>query len=447
MELENIPYNLDAERAIIGGLLLEQDFFPNIYEIINDKDFYDRQLGLIFKNMIDLYLSDKSLAPLVLLDQIKKMKYSKDVLYSKIKYNTLEETINDIIAETTNTVNITSYAEIVREKSLLRKLINSCSNIIEISCKENRNIDEVINEAEKNILSITNSYEKKEFFTVKDLIKEFISITDEMSNRKDAVIGLPTDYIDLDNKINGLNKSDLIIVAARPGMGKTAFALNIMLNVVKNNKSALFVSLEMSAQQLFQRLMSIESEIPLQTIRNATYSDDEWDSIGKATTSINKTDIKISNDTENLFKLRTLARKLKNDGDLDLIVIDYLQLMTMSSKNESRQQEVSEISRGLKRLAIELDIPIIALSQLSRSVESRENKRPMLSDLRESGAIEQDADIVGFLYRDDYYNPDSIDKGITELNIAKHRNGEIGVIKFAFINYCTKFKSFTDMID
>lgn len=447
MELENIPYNLDAERAIIGGLLLEQDFFPNIYEIIDDKDFYDRQLGLIFKNMIDLYLSDKSLAPLVLLNQIKKMKYSKDILYSKIKYSTLEETINDIIAETTNTVNITSYAEIVREKSLLRKLINSCSNIIEISCKENRNIDEVINEAEKNILSITNSYEKKEFFSVKDLIKEFLRITEEMENKKDSVIGLPTDYIDLDNKINGLNKSDLIIIAARPGMGKTAFALNIMLNVAKNNKSALFVSLEMSAQQLFQRLMSIESEIPLQTIRNATYSYEEWDSVGKATTSINKTDIKISNDTENLFKLRTLARKLKNDGDLDLIIIDYLQLMTMSSKNESRQQEVSEISRGLKRLAIELDIPIIALSQLSRSVESRENKRPMLSDLRESGAIEQDADIVAFLYRDDYYNPESIDKGITELNIAKHRNGEIGVIKFSFINYCTKFKSFTDMID
>lgn len=442
MDFENInkmPYSIDAERALIGGLFINTDIFGQVSEIVRHKDFYSDIHADIFRAMYECYINGKGIDVVIVEYQLKK--------FTKLKLEDLSETLMDICGSITSTLNLISHAEIIKEKSLLRQLIYTSSGIADMCIRDDRSVNDILDESEKLILSIASGVSEKEYFTSQELINKFVKKGDYLRNHKGETLGLSTGYQDLDKKINGLNKTDLIILAARPSMGKTAFSLNLLLNVAKNQKKVLFISLEMSAEQIFDRLMAVKTEIPLQKIINRNLEDSEWAYIGAASLEFANMDIKISNNTSSLFHVRNLARKLKNDDGLDLIVIDYLQLMSFTGKTDNKQQEVSEISRGLKRLAIELDIPIIALSQLSRAVESRADKRPMLSDLRESGAIEQDADIVSFLYRDDYYNPDSEDKGITELIIGKHRNGEIGTLKFLFIAPSTKFKPYTDMID
>lgn len=436
---ENLPYSLEAEKALIGGLFLDSNIFTEVAEIITSEDFYFKIYGDIFKTMANCYDTDGSIDVVMVMNNIKKI--------SKIDIEKIEESINEILTSITNTVKLVEYAMIIRDKSTLRRLINYSSKICEMSIKDDRNAEDIVNEAEAMILSVSNSFSKKEVFDSGELIEEFVKKGNLIRDNKGKAFSLSTGYTDLDKKINGLNKSDLIILAARPSMGKTAFALNLLINVASQKKSVLLVSLEMSAQQIFERIISVHSGIPLKKIINRDLNDSEWTSLGITTGNIANMDIKISKQSTSISNIRNIARKLKSEGELDLIVIDYLQLMSSNVKVDNRQQEVSDISRGLKKLAVELNIPIIALSQLSRTVEARADKRPILSDLRESGAIEQDADIVAFLYRDEYYNKDSVDKGIAELIIGKHRNGEIGTVQFLFVPEITKFKSYTNQID
>ncbi len=436
---ENLPYSLEAEKALIGGLFLDSNIFTEVAEIITYEDFYFKIYGDIFKTMANCYDTYGSIDVVMVMNNIKKI--------SKIDIEKIEESINEILTSITNTVKLVEYAMIIRDKSTLRRLINYSSKICEMSIKDDRNAEDIVNEAEAMILSVSNSFSKKEVFDSGELIEEFVKKGNLIRDNKGKAFSLSTGYIDLDKKINGLNKSDLIILAARPSMGKTAFALNLLLNVASQKKSVLLASLEMSAQQIFERIISVHSGIPLKKIINRDLNDSEWTSLGITTGKIANMDIKISKQSTSISNIRNIARKLKSEGELDLIVIDYLQLMSSNVKVDNRQQEVSDISRGLKKLAVELNIPIIALSQLSRTVEARADKRPILSDLRESGAIEQDADIVAFLYRDEYYNKDSVDKGIAELIIGKHRNGEIGTVQFLFVPEITKFKSYTNQID
>ena len=343
------------------------------------------------------------------------------------------------------------YAELIKEKAMLRKLGNIGAKITEIAYREEGTADSIVDKAEEMVLNLSNKILKSEIINIGSLSVDELTRLDEMRKNRDKILGIPTGFVDLDRMTGGLNNSDLIILAARPAMGKTAFALNLALNAANiSNKNVLIFSLEMPAQQLYQRLLAMESEIGQGKIKMGNLTEDEWARMAFSMGNLSSKNIFVADlPNTNVLEIRSYARKMKSNDKLDLIVIDYLQLIngTRVPRGEfNRQQEVSDISRALKGLARELNVPIIALSQLSRSVEQRMDKRPMLSDLRESGAIEQDADIVAFLYREDYYIPETENKGISELIIGKHRNGAVGTIKLLFLNEITKFKSYTDKI-
>ncbi len=442
MEAENlkkIPYNTQAEKALLGGIFYNTEIFGEIIEILKEEDFYKKEYSTIFRAMMDLYSEGKTIDPILVAELSKKI--------DKFTGNAAEEALNEILDEITSSYNLIEFAELIKEKSTLRKLGNIGTKITEIAYRDDRASEDIVDEAEALVLNLSNKVTKKEIVPIKSASLEEIKRLERVSENRGRPVGLSTGFVDLDRMTSGLNNSDLIILAARPAMGKTAFSLNLLLNVAKiENKSVLFFSLEMSSSQLYQRLLAIEAGVPLQNIRNGYLDEDAWQNIGIATGKLSNTKIFIG-DLPNVtvLEIRSLARKLKSRGELDLIVIDYLQLIK-GKGGDNRQQEISDISRALKGLARELDIPIIALSQLSRAVESRMDKRPMLSDLRESGAIEQDADIVAFLYREEYYIPETENKGITELIIGKQRNGSTGTIKFNFLEAFTKFTSYTDKV-
>ena len=440
--LKKIPHSLEAEKALIGGIFYNQELFEEIKDIVTAEDFYKIEHSAIYKAMEQVYSGSKGIDAILIDEEIKKSN-------SKNKEEVLE-VLSDILDEITSSYNLLEYANLIKEKAMLRRLGNVGAEIIQLAYNDIRPAEDIIDVAESMVLNLSKKILKNSIVDMKTAGVDEIMRMERVSENRGKTLGIPTGFIDLDRMTNGLNNSDLIILAARPAMGKTAFALNLALNAGKEQKNVLVFSLEMPAQQLYQRLLSIESGIPQHKLKNVYLEEDEWTKLTVATLNLSKTSIFVADlPYTNVLEIRSYARKMKSQNQLDLIIIDYLQLINGTGRGGSefsRQQEISDISRSLKGLARELDVPVIALSQLSRAVESRVDKRPMLSDLRESGAIEQDADIVAFLYREEYYIPETENKGITELIIGKHRNGATGTVKLNFLSEFTKFTNYTDQV-
>lgn len=439
--LKKIPSDLTAEKAVLGGIFLKPDSFGDIIEIILPADFYKAAHRYIYEAMIECYNSGEGIDPIIVANKLKKQNR-----YDEIDGENL---LFEIIDEVQTAANIVKHAKIVKEKSVLRKLGDVGTKIVEMSYEGYEDVDTILDKAEGLIFKISETKESKDVISISEAMKEEFMRLEEVFHNKGVTTGISSGFINFDEKTSGFNPSDLVILAARPSMGKTAFALNLALNAaMKSEKSVLIFSLEMSSSQLLQRLLAVQSQIGLQKIRNGFLEDDEWGRIGIASGQLASSNINIADvPNVNVLEIRAMARRLKAMGKLDMIVIDYLQLIKGTGRGDNRQQEISDISRSLKGIARELNIPIIALSQLSRAPEQRADRRPMLSDLRESGAIEQDADMVVFLYRDDYYNEESEDKGITEVIIGKQRNGPVGTVKLRFFHEITKFADYTTKVD
>ena len=440
--LKKIPHSLEAEKALIGGIFYNQELFEEIKDIVSAEDFYKIEHTAIYKAMEQVYSDSKGIDAILIDEEIKKSN-------SKNKEEILE-VLSDILDEITSSYNLLEYANLIKEKAMLRRFGNVGAEITQLAYNDIRPAEDIIDIAESMVLNLSKKILKNSIVDMKTAGVDEIMRMERVSDNRGKTLGIPTGFIDLDRMTSGLNNSDLIILAARPAMGKTAFALNLALNAGKEQKNVLVFSLEMPAQQLYQRLLSIESGIPQHKLKNVYLEEDEWTKLTVATLNLSKTSIFVADlPYTNVLEIRSYARKMKSQNQLDLIIIDYLQLINGTGRGGSefsRQQEISDISRSLKGLARELDVPVIALSQLSRAVESRVDKRPMLSDLRESGAIEQDADIVAFLYREEYYIPETENKGITELIIGKHRNGATGTVKLNFLSEFTKFTNYTDQV-
>ena len=428
-----LPHSIEAEQSVIGAMLLDKEAITVASEQINGEDFYGKQYGILFDAMIELNDEGKPVDLMILQNRLKEKGVPPEI-YSL-------EFIRDVMGAVPTSANIKYYAGIVAEKSVLRKLIRINEEIANNCYSQKESLELLLEEAEKKIFEIVQKRNNSDFIPIRQVVMNAMNLIEEASKNKGAVTGIATGFLDLDYKTAGMQPSDLILVAARPSMGKTAFVLNIAQHVaIKEQKAVAIFSLEMSKEQLVNRLLSLESKVNSQAIRTGNMKDDEWERLIESADSIGKSKLLID-DTPGIgiSELRSKCRKFKLEYNLEMVIIDYLQLMTGSGKNESRQQEISDISRSLKALARELHVPVIALSQLSRAVEQRPDHRPMLSDLRESGAIEQDADVVMFIYRDDYYNKDTEKKGIAEIIIAKQRNGPIGTVELVWLPDYTKF--------
>ena len=431
--IRNMPNNLEAEQSVIGSMITDRNAITVASEILTAADFYNKGCSILFETMVELY-NDNAVVDLVTLQSRLKDKNVAGEL-SDMQY------LANIAMSVPTTVNVKAYAEIVKEKAILRKLI-AVTTDINNNCYSNGDAETVLADAEKKVFEVVKSRTGGQDFTpIKNIVVNVLDNIERATHSNSSVTGIPTGFIDLDTKTAGLQKSDLVLIAARPSMGKTAFVLNVTQDaVLKSNITTAIFSLEMSKEQLVTRLFSLDSGVNSQKIRIGNLNPDEMMSIIETADKIGKSKL-IINDTPGISinELRSACRKMKLENDLGLVIIDYLQLMTGNAKTDSRQQEISEISRSLKALAREIDAPVIALSQLSRAVEQRQDHRPMLSDLRESGAIEQDADVVMFIYRDDYYNKDSEKKGVAEIIIAKQRNGPIGTVELAWLPDYTRF--------
>ena len=440
--LKKVPSSIEAEKSVLGGIFLKPDIFGDIIEILSPNDFYKNGHKLIYEAMRDIYNSGTGIDPIVVVNKLKKNEKFDELVGEQLLF--------DIISDVPTAANIIEYAKIVKEKATLRRLGEVGTKIVELAYEGYEEVDNILDKAEGMIFKISENVDSKDLVSLKDVIaQEFVRL-EKVYQNKGVATGISSGFSDFDQMTSGFHPSDLIILAARPAMGKTAFALNLALNAaMKSKKGVLLFSLEMSSSQLLQRFLSIEAGIGLQKIRNGFLDPDDWGKLGLASMKLSNSEINIADlPNVNVLEIRAIARRLKAAGKLDMIIIDYLQLIKgNSTRGDNRQQEISEISRALKGIARELDIPIIALSQLSRATEQRADRRPMLSDLRESGAIEQDADMVMFLYRDDYYNEDSEDKGLTEVIIGKQRNGPVGTIKLRFFHEYTKFENFTSRIE
>ena len=435
------PQSLEAEQAVLGSMLIDSRCIAEVIGILRPEDFYLQQNREIYETIYSMFNFSEVVDPVTVLDKMKE----RGVFTEQSTGYVMQ-----LMEITPTAANVRSYAQIVRDKSLLRAISEAASDINSEAASD---INETVYQNAGSAAEILENAEKRIFALRKDsagdslehigtvLLKVFDRLT-ELAESGSAFPGLSTGLMDLDRKINGLNKSDLILIAARPGMGKTSLALNVALNAAKKSgKTIAFFSLEMSREQLGMRLMSNESFVDNQKLVTGRLSEDEWAKIGLASSALSQTDIRVDdNPTITVAEINAKCRRLDN---LALVVVDYLQLMTSSgersSSNENRQQIVSDISRALKIMAKELNVPVICLSQLSRANESRQDKRPMLSDLRESGAIEQDADIVLFLYRDDYYHEDSPEKNVAECIVAKNRHGETGTVRLQWLPQFTTF--------
>ena len=429
-----LPHSIDAERAVIGSMIMDKDALMTASEILVPEDFYGKQYGILFEAMVEMQSQAKPVDLVTLQEKLKE----KDVPPELASM----DFARDLLQEIPTSANIRHYSEIVHEKSILRKLIKINDEISNACYSGRENIEDILETTEKSIFNLVQNRGSSDYTPIKEIVISALDKIEAAAKMHGSVTGVPTGFIDLDYKTTGLQPSDLILIAARPSMGKTAFVLNLAEHVVfKKNIPAAIFSLEMSKEQLINRLLSQESRVDAQAIRTGRIPDQDWDKLIKSANVIAESGL-IIDDTPSISisELRSKCRKYKLEKKIGLVMIDYLQLMTAGGRTESRQQEISDISRALKSLARELNVPIIALSQLSRAVEKRDDKRPMLSDLRESGAIEQDADVVMFLYRDDYYNPETTEeKGVAEVIIAKQRNGPIGKIKLAWLPNFTKF--------
>lgn len=428
-----LPHSMEAEQSVIGAMLMDSDAIVTASEQVDKEDFYGKQYGIMYEAIIELYNSGKPVDIVTLQEQLKEMNVPPEL--SSIEFI---KTLFDAVPTSTN---IKYYAGIVREKATLRRLIKTNEEIENMCYVGNESLDSIMDITEKKIFNLLRSKTAGDFVPIKDVVIEALKNIELSAKTTGNVTGLPTGFTDLDTKTAGFHGSELILIAARPAMGKTAFELNIAQYMAfRKDVTVAIFSLEMSKEQLVNRLFSLESHVDSQKIRTGNLEDSEWENLIESAGVIGKSNL-IIDDTPGITisELRSKCRKYKLEHNLGIIIIDYLQLMSGGKRSESRQQEVSEISRSLKALARELDVPVVALSQLSRQVESREDKRPMLSDLRESGAIEQDADVVMFLYRDEYYNKDSDKKGIAEVIIAKQRSGSTGTVELVWLPQYTKF--------
>jgi len=430
-----IPNSLEAEQSVVGAMIIDKDAIQVASEILSDEDFYNRQLGMLFKAMVELHQDGSPVDGVTLQNKLKENNAPPQVY--DMNY------ILGMASAVPTSANVKYYAEIVAEKSKLRELIHSCENIINTCYQDNTEIEALMNDTEKEIFRITQLKNSGEFVPISEVVMNALNKIEMASKMQGSVTGLATGFTDLDYRTAGFQPSDLILIAARPSMGKTAFVLNIAQYMAfHQDKTVAIFSLEMSKEQLVNRLMSMESHVDSQHIRTGNMTDMDWENLIESADLIGRSHL-IIDDTPGISiqELQSKCRKYKLEHNLQIIMIDYLQLMSGSGKrsSESRQQEVSEISRSLKALARELNVPVVALSQLSRAVEQRPDHRPMMSDLRESGAIEQDADMVMFIYRDDYYNKDTDRKGVSEIIIAKQRNGPIGTVELAWLPEYTKF--------
>lgn len=428
-----LPHSVEAEQSVIGAMIIDREAITIASEQITGDDFYSKQYGILFDTMVELNDEGKPVDLITLQDRLKEKGVPPEI--SRLEF------IRDIMGAVPTSANIKYYAQIVAEKAVLRKLIRVNEEIANNCYAQKDSLEALLEETEKKVFEIAQKRNSGDFVPIRQVVMNAMNMIEEASKNKGAVTGVATGFLDLDYKTAGMQPSDLILVAARPSMGKTAFVLNIAQHVAfRDNKACAIFSLEMSKEQLVNRLMSLESKVNSHSIRTGQMKEDEWERLVESADVIGKSKLLID-DTPgiSLGELRSKCRKFKLEYDLQMIIIDYLQLMTGSGKTESRQQEISDISRGLKALARELKVPVIALSQLSRAVEQRPDHRPMLSDLRESGAIEQDADVVMFIYRDDYYNHDTELKNVAEIIIAKQRNGSIGTINLAWLPDYTQF--------
>ena len=429
------PHNVEAERAVIGAMMLNADAIMVCSELLTSDEFYQQQYGIIFDALVEMY-KDGVGADLVTLQNKLREKEVTPELYS-VEY------LGELLASVPTSANVKFYAEIVHEKAVLRRLIRVSEQVTKDCYMDSQPLEDILEDTEKSVFDVIQQRGGSEFEPIRDVVLGTLDSIEKAAKQKGNITGLETGFRDLDAKTAGLQKSDLILIAARPAMGKTAFVLNIAEYVALHSNStiALF-SLEMSKEQLVKRMLAMNSMVDSQKIRTGDLEDDDWDKLVGSVRKIGNSNLVID-DTSGITasELRSKCRKLKIEQGLDLVIIDYLQLMTGAGKrkSDSRQQEISDISRSLKVMARELNVPVIALSQLSRAVESRPDKRPMLSDLRESGAIEQDADIVMFIYRDEYYNPDSEKKGVAEVIVAKQRSGPTGPVELAWLSQYTKF--------
>ena len=427
------PNDTLAEQAVLGSMLVSKDAVQTAVEVLKPEDFYREDNKEIYAAMQDIYSIGKEIDMITVSEQLR--------LRGTLERVGGTQNLATLIDNVPTTSNIENYVKIVEEKSTLRNLIKVANDIIKTGYSQTEELDAIIEQSEKGIFDLVQNRNSKGYSSMKEILVDAFDSIEKMYQNKDKLSGIESGFIDLDEKISGLNKSDLIIVAARPAMGKSAFVLNIASYVAMHDKVPVMIfNLEMSKEQLVKRMLSSESEIDSMKLNNADLESEDWLKLGEARGRLSDVPIYIE-DTSSLSssEIRAKCRKAKLEKGIGLIIIDYLQLMESRSNVSSRQQEISEISRSLKIMAKELDVPVIALSQLSRATESRADHRPMLSDLRESGSIEQDADIVLFLHREDYYDKETEKKNVAEVIIAKNRHGETGTIELAWIGKYTKF--------
>ncbi|MBO0958425.1 replicative DNA helicase [Neobacillus sp. MM2021_6] len=429
-----LPQNIEAEQAVLGAIFLEPSALTLASEILIPEDFYRASHQKIFNVMLHLNDQGQAVDLVTVTEELAAAKLIEDI--GGVSY------LSDLAGSVPTAANIEYYARIVEEKSLLRRLIRTATTIASDGYSREDEVEALLSEAEKSILEVAQRKNAGAFHNIKDVLVRTYDNIEEMHNRVGEITGLETGFAELDRMTAGFQRNDLIIVGARPSVGKTAFALNIAQNVAKKTGENIAIfSLEMGAEQLVMRLLCAEGNIDAQRLRTGSLTEDDWGKLTMAMGSLSNTGIYID-DTPGVRvgDIRSKCRRLKQEHGLGMILIDYLQLILGNGRSgENRQQEVSEISRSLKQLARELQVPVIALSQLSRGVEQRQDKRPMMSDIRESGSIEQDADIVAFLYRDDYYDKESESKNIIEIIIAKQRNGPTGTVSLAFVKEYNKF--------
>ena len=431
--MRSLPQSLEAEQSVIGAMIIDKSAIAKALEKLNEEDFYRDGHKVIFKAIREMFSKDMAVDLVTLLEYLKstdKLEKAGGVTY-----------ISEVSSSVITTANLEAYISIVEDKSTLRKLIRSATSIIEESYNKQDRVDEVLDLAQKKIFDLAEKQGSNDYEPLSNVLERGFLEIERLFNNKGSITGVGSGIRDLDAKTSGFQKGDMVLIAARPSMGKTTFSLNIAENAaLREGKSVVIFSLEMSKEQLAYKLLCSEANVDMLKLRTGNLDDDDWERIARATGPLSKAKIYID-DTAGLsvMEMRSKCRKIKMEHGIDMILIDYLQLMSGSSGSESRQQEVSEISRSIKALAKEMECPVIALSQLSRAPEQRADHRPMLSDLRESGSIEQDADVVMFLYRDEYYNKETEDKNIGECIMAKQRNGPVGTVKLAWLGQFSKF--------
>ena len=429
-----LPHSIEAEQSVIGSMLMDKDAVIVALDMISSEDFYSKQYAILYETMLELFNEGKEMDLVVIQDRLREKNVAPEL--SSLDF------IKEIITTVPTSANIKYYATIVKEKSTLRKLIKLNEDIANSCYVGSDSLEDILARTEKDIFELLQSRTAKDIRPIGDIAKNVLYRIEAASRTREVVTGIPTGFIDLDYKTSGLQPSDLVLIAARPSMGKTAFVLNMVQHIaMKKELPCMIFSLEMSSEQLVQRMLAMETGIDSQKLRTGNLNDNDWDPLIRGIVDVSDSKI-IIDDTPGISvgELRSKCRKVKLEKGLSIVIIDYLQLMTGSSKrSENRQQEISEISRSLKALAREIKAPVVALSQLSRACETRPDHRPMLSDLRESGAIEQDADIVMFLYRDDYYHKDTEHPNEAEVIIAKQRNGPIGTVNLMWKPETTRF--------